>query len=125
MSEIDSNPEANYTQRTVAWPTLLYDTKRAGFEDIHIDLGDKAPHEAGAMFVFHEYGIKVEAFDDALRTLLDPRVQRVLLSLDAKRLERVANGDRGNEPAVSPAGLIRILEREGFVASTYHRKGSR
>jgi hypothetical protein len=63
-----------YVTRSKAWPTLHYDPKSAGFDDINIETNEgNYPGNAGLLMVFKELGgksaIQLQAFTDASDTL--------------------------------------------------------
>lgn len=99
-----------YTQKSVAFPTLpAYDRE---LDDINVSGPQSSIKFAWvALSSFEGGALKVEAFSDSFATLLDPRIVRIVAK--AQRARR-RNKD------VSPGLLIKWLEEEGAIPSSYH-----
>lgn len=102
-----------YTQTSVAFPILLPRDRELESIDVQglassiqlewIKLGPSWPIGA----------LQIRAFTDALPTLLDPRIQRVL--------DRIRRRRKSDE--VDAATVVSWLEKEGAIPSIYHLRG--
>jgi hypothetical protein len=113
----DELARLEYTQHTVAWPTLpLNDT--SVYDDLNVDLAAAGGGTLGELNIrFYRFnldntGVRLECFGDGLPCLYDPRMQRFM---EAWRTQP-------NPDALSPADIIRLLVAVGAAPSSYHQR---
>lgn len=120
-NKVPSDAKLDYTQHTVAFPSLTLASDRSWERD-QVNLGLSAPdggsygemHWTFMTFSGGSGGVQMCSFGDGLTVLFDKRVQR------AVRLWR----DLPDPDAVTPTELIAILEEVGAVPSRFHLRPS-